>query len=92
MTLPEPARSLWMQTADALEDELRTHLREYKARRRPLRPDQPISDQSFAGTKRDKCLAFVVATTTPVRPKVAACAAKMTSPSSAESAAVGRPC
>lgn len=30
MTLPEPARSLWMKTADALEDELKTHLREYK--------------------------------------------------------------
>ena len=56
------------------------------------RADQPISDQSSAGTKRDRCLAFVVATITSTRPRVAACAARMTSPSSAGSAAVGRPC
>ena len=30
MTLPEPARSLWRRTADALEDELKTHLHRYQ--------------------------------------------------------------
>ena len=52
---------------------------------------QTRSAQSAAATKRDRCFGLVVATTTSARSRVTACAARMTSPSSAASGAVGRP-
>ena len=54
--------------------------------------DQATSIQSSAGTYRERCFGLVVAIITPVRLRVAACAARITSPSRAASGAVGRPC
>ena len=59
-------------------------------------PDEPrdlaISIHSSAVTNRERCSGLVVAMTTSGRSRVAACAARITSPSRARSGAVGRPC
>lgn len=54
--------------------------------------DQATSSQSSAGTYCERCFGLVVAIITPARSRVAACAARITSPSRAGSGAVGRPC